>query len=182
MPPRQVTPLCHSLGSARSPFVPLSHSKTFKIEEWNGKSAWTSSLPGSQIRLRFTGSRVGLFVYVTNGQGADEKSDDLAVRRRQAPGRAKCWVEDDPLGEDDAIDAEMPVFDVDTYDPNRGASGFVYVQSLTFLLFLLTTLCSNSFLELAEDLEEGEHVLACEISSRSGSGGYKWRLQGIASY
>lgn len=123
--PRQITPLCQSLGSPRSPFAPLSHSKTFEIEEWNGKTAWMASLPGSQIRMNFTGSRVGLFVYISNGRNPQESSDDLAVRRRHAPGSATCWIEDAVTGKDDEAAArEIDMFEIDTYLPSRGASGF----------------------------------------------------------
>ncbi|BGP56677.1 hypothetical protein JCM8202v2_004307 [Rhodotorula sphaerocarpa] len=166
-PPRPVTPLCQSMASPRAPLVPLSHSKTFRVEKWNGKSAWTSSLPGSQIRLRFTGSHVGLFVYVTNGGAPDEVSEDLKVRRRQAPGTAMCWLEDPSLTgvEDGAVGAERngDIFHVDSHFPNRPAAGF-------------------EFIELAEDLSDGEHILACEVSSETTSGGHKFRVQGIASF
>lgn len=37
------------------------------------------------------------------------------------------------------------------------------------------------FIELAQDLSPGEHILACEVSKETTSGGYKWRVQGIAS-
>ncbi|GAA5969584.1 hypothetical protein JCM8115_003082 [Rhodotorula mucilaginosa] len=174
-PPRIVMPLCQSLASKLSPLTPVSHSKSFRVETWHDKSAWTATLPGAQIRLRFTGSWVGLFVYVTNGNSAEEQSSDSSVRRRTAPGTANCWLED-PVGirlddeddEDEETDAvartgsDAAIFIVNSHFPDRAAAGF-------------------EFIELAQDLSPGEHILACEVSKETTSGGYKWRVQGIAS-
>lgn len=164
-PPRPVTPLCQSMASPRAPLVPLSHSKTFRVEEWNGKSAWTSSLPGSQIRLRFTGSHVGLFVYVTNGGAPDEASEDLKVRRRQAPGTAMCWLEDPNLAgvENGAVGAERngDIFHVDSHFPNRPAAGFESVPvSLSHFLSRALQLTSS--------------IVACQVH-RVGGGPLRWR-------
>lgn len=136
-PPRIIMPLCQSLASKLSPLTPVSHSKSFRVETWNDKSAWTATLPGAQIRLRFTGSWVGLFVYVTNGNSPEEQSSDLNVRRRTAPGTANCWLEDpasiglddDDDGEDDTdsvarTGSDAAIFIVNSHFPNREAAGF----------------------------------------------------------
>ncbi|GAA5879226.1 hypothetical protein JCM3774_003527 [Rhodotorula dairenensis] len=172
-PPRIVMPLCQSLASKLSPLTPKSHSKSFKVETWNDKSAWTATLPGAQIRLRFTGSWFGLFVYVTNGNSPHEQSGDVNVRKRNAPGTAICWIEDqtrsvaddDAEDEPDSVAQTLPdraVYIVNSHFPNRAAAGF-------------------EFIELADNLSPGEHILACEVSKETTSGGHKWRVQGIAS-
>ncbi|GAA5990234.1 hypothetical protein JCM10908_005887 [Rhodotorula pacifica] len=176
-PPRIVMPLCQSLASQLSPLTPISHSKAFKIETWHDKSAWAAAVPGAQIRLRFTGSWVGLFVYVTNGDSPVERSSDPIVRRTSAPGQATCWIEDPTADlydeEDEGGEEEPPVdpekktgddaiFIVNSHFPNREAAGF-------------------EFIELSDSLSTGEHILACEVSKETTSGGYKWRVQGIAS-
>lgn len=130
--PKPVTPLCQSTSAPFSPLVPLSHSKTFKKVEWNEKSAWISSIPGSQIRFRFTGSKVGIFVYVTNGSGKDEASPDPKIRRTEAPGSALCWVEEPEMDEKEweakfatggPEAAESQSWIVNTHWPQKAASG-----------------------------------------------------------
>ncbi|BGP41615.1 hypothetical protein JCM10449v2_005606 [Rhodotorula kratochvilovae] len=170
-----VTPMCQSTMCPLSPLQVLSHSPTFKLITWNDKHAWTSSSPGSQIRLKFRGTKLGIFVYATNGRGADESSADEAVRRVEAPGSALCWIEEAEMGEDEWMEkygaegsenAAAPVaaqsWVVNTHWPDKPAA-------------------QPEFIELTEGLDPGEHILACEVSAQTTSGGHKWRLMGIAS-
>ncbi|GAA6054711.1 hypothetical protein JCM3770_000043 [Rhodotorula araucariae] len=169
-----VTPLCQSTMSKVAPLNILSHSPTFKLVSWNDKHAWTSSLPGSQIRLKFEGTKLGLFVYATNGRGTDERSEDEAVRRVEAPGSALCWIEDANLSEDEWVakygaegaEGDAPAaaqsWIVNTHMPDKPAA-------------------QPEFIELTAGLDPGEHILACEVSAETTSGGHKWRLMGIAS-
>lgn len=186
-------PLCQSLASKLSPLTPKSHSKSFKVETWNDKSAWAATLPGAQIRLRFTGSWFGLFVYVTNGNSPHEQSSDINVRRQNAPGTAICWIEDVTGSDaDDEVEdepdpeasPERAIYLVNSHFPNRAAAGFECAWSLfvsAVAATALTGLVLFRFIELADNLSPGEHILACEISKETTSGGHKWRVQGIAS-
>ncbi|GAA5821966.1 hypothetical protein JCM10212_004090 [Sporobolomyces blumeae] len=171
-----ITPLCRTVNTPLSYLTPVSHSPEFTLIEWNDKHAWSSSTPGSQIRFSFRGTKVGIFVYTTSGRGKDETSteDGGETKKREAPGLATCWIED--VGEHDADDkmekrgkkkvsigrGARKAWEVNTHWPERGPSG-------------------AEFVELTEGLEPTEHVLACEVSTKTTSGGYKWRVQGIAS-
>ncbi|GAA5894305.1 hypothetical protein JCM6882_007626 [Rhodosporidiobolus microsporus] len=164
-----VTPLCQTAFSPLSPLKPISHSSTFSLHEWNGKAAWAASLPGSQIRFRFVGTKVGLFVWATNGVSAEEQSADAKKRRETGPGKAMCWVEDGEMSDEEWAKAygetgqpEPQSYLVNSHWPEKVAAG-------------------PEFVELAEGLHPGEHVLACEVSRETTSGGYKWRVMGIAS-
>ncbi|GAA6019990.1 hypothetical protein JCM10207_006751 [Rhodosporidiobolus poonsookiae] len=164
-----ITPMCRVTGSPLSPLEPHSHSPTFKLIEWNGKAAWGATQPGSQIRFKFTGTKIGLFVWATPGTGPDEVSPDMKLRQQNAPGQAMCWVEDPDMSEAEWDEkygnAPMPEAQswlVNAHWPEKAASG-------------------PEFVELAEDLHPGNHILACEVSRESSTGGYKWMMQGIAS-
>lgn len=119
--------------------VPLSHSPTFELETWNDKSAWSSSTPGAQIRFRFVGSRVSIFVWATNGRGELEQSPEKAIRRREAPGSALCWIEDEEMGAeewlakygedgDEADSAETDYWEVNSHVPTYVASTSDFVE------------------------------------------------------
>lgn len=89
-----VKPVCQTMYS-KPPLTPTSHTADFQLIEWHGKKAWSSSTPGGQIRFSFHGKQVGIFVWATNGKSnPEETSDDPEVRKREAPGQARCWVED----------------------------------------------------------------------------------------
>ncbi|GAA5879221.1 hypothetical protein JCM3774_003526 [Rhodotorula dairenensis] len=178
LPPRIVTPLCHSTLIPRSPLVPISHSESFSLISWNGKSAWASSEPGAQIRLRFTGTKVRLFVYAMPGRAksalpggtAGGGEEATSAQLEEEPGAAYCWVE--KVGQDEqgkeagtartVSQAERIEYLVNTHLPDKQASG-------------------TEVIELAEELLPGEHVLACEVAHETTSGGHKWRVQAIAS-
>ncbi|TNY20771.1 hypothetical protein DMC30DRAFT_416657 [Rhodotorula diobovata] len=170
-----VTPMCQSTMCPLSPLRVLSHSPTFELVTWNDKHAWTSSTPGAQIRMSFRGTQVGLFIYASNGRSPNETSSDLAVRRVEAPGQALCWIEEPDMSEEEWAakyggDVEDPKdapaaaqsWIVDTYAPNKAAP-------------------QPEFMEVAQGLDPGEHVLACEVSKDTKSGGTKWRIMGVAS-
>ncbi|GAA6007158.1 SGNH/GDSL hydrolase family protein [Rhodotorula paludigena] len=168
-----LNPICQSTMTPLTLMVPLSHSPTFEFETWNDKSAWSSSTPGAQIRFRFVGSRVSIFVWATNGRGELEQSPEKAIRRREAPGSALCWIEDEEMGAeewlakygedgDEADSAETDYWEVNSHVPT-------YVAS------------TSDFVELTSGLEPRSHILACEVSSNTTSGGHRWRIQGIAS-
>ncbi|GAA6017337.1 hypothetical protein JCM11491_000637 [Sporobolomyces phaffii] len=170
-PLKPITPLCRTVNTPLSYLTPASHSPLFSLIEWNGKHAWSSSSPGSQIRFTFRGTKVGIFVYTTNGQAAYESAGpDVAgtpegdrIRKREAPGLATCWIEE--VGGKEVASGGLvagDAWEVNTHWPERGPAG-------------------AEFVELTEGLEPGEHILACEVSSKSTSGGYKWRVQGVAS-
>lgn len=98
-----VKPKCQTMYS-KPPLTPFSHTADFERIEWHGKSAWASSTPGGQIRFSFHGKQVGVFVWATNGKSnPEEKSDDPEVRKREAPGQAKCWVEDVDGSKEDGL-------------------------------------------------------------------------------
>ncbi|GAA5852242.1 hypothetical protein JCM8547_006710 [Rhodosporidiobolus lusitaniae] len=170
-----VHPMCQTAVSPFSPMKPYSHSSTFKLLEWNGKAAWSSSRPGSQIRFRFEGTRVGVFVWASNGGNKEEQAEDVKVRRENAPGSALCWVEEFGLSEEE-WERRLEAMDegegeeaeplqsrmVNSHQPQRAAAG-------------------PDFIEIAEDLHYGEHILACEVQSQTSSGGFKWRVMGVAS-
>lgn len=93
-PPDPVHPHCQTIYSDE-PLVPVQRTDDFIRIEWHGKAAWSSSTPGGQIRFKFKGTKVGIFVWVTSGtSNPQEKSDDPAVKEREAPGIASCWVEE----------------------------------------------------------------------------------------
>ncbi|GAA6054709.1 hypothetical protein JCM3770_000042 [Rhodotorula araucariae] len=164
-PPEPVRPHCQTIYSDE-PLIPVQHTDDFSKIEWNGKAAWSSSTPGGQVRLKFKGTKVGLFVWVTSGNSnPEEKSDDLAVKEREAPGIASCWVEEmNPDGESWVVNA-------------NGALSGVEVNSHIGW----KPAPQSDFVAIAKDLNSGEHILACEVLPKTTSGGYKWRLQGIAS-
>ncbi|BGO95547.1 formin-binding protein [Rhodotorula toruloides] len=150
-----VKPKCQTMYS-KPPLTPFSHTADFERIEWHGKSAWASSTPGGQIRFSFHGKQVGVFVWATNGKSnPEEKSDDPEVRKREAPGQAKCWVEDVDGSKED---------------------GLTVTSHWTF-----KTAPSSEFVNVAEKLPFGEHVLACEVLPTTTSGGHKFRLQGLTS-
>ncbi|BGP56676.1 hypothetical protein JCM8202_001294 [Rhodotorula sphaerocarpa] len=180
-PRRVVTPLCHSTVIPRSPLIPVSRDDAFVLTEWNGKSAWISNEPGSQIRLRFVGSKVGLFLYSMAAPGKSAVAAHMAKvtkgkeppkEEEEGPGMAVCWVEEPGEHERELADIKAGrkvkpknriEWVVDSHDPRKPAAG-------------------TEFTELADDLEPGvEHILACEVSKETTSGGHKWRLQAIAS-
>ncbi|GAA5990298.1 hypothetical protein JCM11641_006390 [Rhodosporidiobolus odoratus] len=161
-----IQPLCQTAVSPLSPLKPLSHSSTFKLHEWNGKAAWGSSQPGSQIRLRFAGTKVGLFVWCTNGQSAEESTQNKRLRRETAPVHAMCWVDDGDMtgSSDDEFEKEF-------------AQGNLPESQRWFVIGQKKRRQDPSeFIELAEGL-----TLACEVSSEFTSGGFNWRVQGTAS-
>ncbi|GAA5852163.1 hypothetical protein JCM8547_006686 [Rhodosporidiobolus lusitaniae] len=165
-----VHPMCQTTVSPLRPLTPFSHSKAFHLLEWNGKSAWGSSQVGAQIRFKFEGTALGVFVWATNGLGADESSEDKKLRRENGPGAAVCWIEEIGLtqeefaakfeGKEDAD--ELYSFTVNSHIPTRAASG-------------------PEFIDLADNLQYGEHILACEVSAETTSGGNLWRVMGVAS-
>ncbi|GAA5833050.1 hypothetical protein JCM11251_006495 [Rhodosporidiobolus azoricus] len=164
-----VTPLCQTAFSPLSPLKPISHSPTFTLHEWNGKSAWAANQPGSQIRFRFHGTKVGLFVWATNGMAAEEQPEEMRKRRENAPGQGMCWVEDGEMSEEEWLaefgesgQPEAESYLVNSHWPEKAAAG-------------------PEFVELAEGLRPGEHILACEVSRETTSGGFKWRVLGVAS-
>ncbi|GAA5852466.1 hypothetical protein JCM9279_003458 [Rhodotorula babjevae] len=164
-PPEPVIPHCQTIYSDE-PLVPLQHTDDFTRIEWHGKAAWSSSTPGGQIRFKFKGTKVGLFVWVTSGtSNPQEKSADLAIREREAPGIASCWVEE--LQEDGEGWLVKPDGVLGGREVNSHISWKPAPQS--------------DFVNIAKDLGPGEHILACEILPVTTSGGYKWRLQGVAS-
>ncbi|BGP41614.1 hypothetical protein JCM10449v2_005605 [Rhodotorula kratochvilovae] len=164
-PPDPVVPHCQTIYSDE-PIVPVQHTDDFTKIEWNGKAAWSSSTPGGQIRFKFKGTKVGLFVWVTNGQSnAEEKSSDPAVKEREAPGMAKCWVEEMTKGGENWVVNANGV--LDGFEVNSHVDWKPAPQS--------------DFVSVAKNLDGGEHVLACEVLPTTTSGGHKWRLQGIAS-
>ncbi|GAA5921946.1 hypothetical protein JCM1841_005009 [Sporobolomyces salmonicolor] len=168
-----ISPLCQTAITPLSLLKPISHSPEFKLAEWNDKAAWASSTPGSQIRFSFKGTKVGIFIWASAGKGKDETSRDKQVRRREAPGTALCWIEEHALDEAEwneryggaegaAAAPETRSWEMNSHWPERSASG-------------------AEFIELTEGLQPGDHVLACEVSARTSSGGHKFRIQGLAS-
>ncbi|GAA5893861.1 hypothetical protein JCM5296_004621 [Sporobolomyces johnsonii] len=168
-----ISPLCQTAVTPLSLLKPISHSPGFKLAEWNDKAAWASSTPGSQIRFSFKGTKVGIFVWASAGKGKDETSEDKKVRKKEAPGKALCWIEEDGLDEEArneryggaegaATAPGTPSWEVNSHWPERSASG-------------------AEFVELTEGLQPGNHVLACEVSAQTSSGGHKFRIQGLAS-
>ncbi|GAA5954571.1 hypothetical protein JCM3765_003815 [Sporobolomyces pararoseus] len=169
-PLKPITPLCRTVNTPLSNLVPESHSPLFTLIEWNGKHAWASSSPGSQIRFSFRGTKVGIFVYTTNGKASYESLTPQEIgtaegekkRKIEAPGMALCWIEE--VGGPEVISGaslKTIAWEVNTHWPERGPAG-------------------AEFVELTDGLKPGEHILACEVSRKSTSGGYKWRVQGIA--
>ncbi|GAA5907311.1 SGNH/GDSL hydrolase family protein [Sporobolomyces salmoneus] len=170
-PLKPITPLCRTVNTPLSPLTPLSHSPLFTLISWNGKHAWSSSSPGAQIRFSFKGTKVGIFVYTTNGKASYENptaeeegtAEGKKKRRMEAPGMAVCWIEEVGGKETPSGGRVMGnSWEVESHWPERGPAG-------------------AEFVELTEGLDPGEHILACEVSRKSTSGGYKWRVQGVAS-
>lgn len=144
-----VHPSCQTTVSPFSPLIPYSHSKAFTRMEWNGKSAWGANRPGSQIRFKFTGTSVGLFVWSTNGQSEEELSSDQKVRRETAPGQAMCWIEQQEMDEaewekefgDEENPAESNTWLLNSHIPSKYAPGPEYVSMFPSLPpFLLLSL------------------------------------------
>ncbi|GAA5933742.1 SGNH/GDSL hydrolase family protein [Sporobolomyces koalae] len=171
VPLKPITPLCRTVNTPLSYLTPVSNSPEFRLIEWNGKHAWSSATPGSQIRFNFRGTKVGIFVYTTNGNAAYELADPGTEgteagdkkRKEEGPGMAICWIE--AVGGKEIKHGTQVVGDaweVNTHWPERGPAG-------------------AEFIELTEGLEPREHILACEVSNKSTSGGHKWRVQGVAS-
>jgi len=78
------------------------------MEEWNNKKTLTSFTVGSTVAFDFVGTRIGIFVWNTNGKKNVIK-----------PGRALCWVDEDK--------AHGTV--VDAYTPSEFSSGgFTSIQ------------------------------------------------------
>jgi len=127
---KPVTPLCRTVNTPLSYLVPASHSPLFTLIEWNGKHAWSSSSPGAQIRFTFTGTKVGVFVYTTNGKAAyenaepgQEKTEEGKKKRREeGPGQAVCWIED--VGDVEMkADRVLVAWEVNSHWPERGPAG-----------------------------------------------------------
>ncbi|SGY55648.1 BQ5605_C006g04055 [Microbotryum silenes-dioicae] len=80
-----ILPTCKFVASEADPLVPTDHAgfEKWRKEEWNGQQARTSSEVGAILSFKFTGARVGLFVWATNSAGNAVK-----------PGQARCWVDD----------------------------------------------------------------------------------------
>lgn len=139
-PRRVVTPLCHSTVIPRSPLIPVSRDDAFVLTEWNGKSAWISNEPGSQIRLRFVGSKVGLFLYSMAAPGKSAVAAHMAKvtkgkepkEEEEGPGMAICWVEEPGEHERELADIKAGrkirpknriEWIVDSHDPRKPAAG-----------------------------------------------------------
>ncbi|GJN90430.1 hypothetical protein Rhopal_003441-T1 [Rhodotorula paludigena] len=164
-PPEPVIPHCQTM-TGKDPLEPVSYTDDFTRIEWNGKAAWSSSTPGGQIRFNFKGTKVGLFLWVTNGhQNPEEKSDDPVVKAREAPGMGKCWVEE--LNDD----GESSIV-----NPNGVYEGFELNTHIPWKMA-----AQSDFFTVAKGLSGGEHMLACEVLSTTTSGGTKFRVQGLAS-
>lgn len=77
------------------------------MESWNNKKAWASTEVGAKISMEFKGSRVGVFVWQSNGIG-----------NTLQPGRARCSV----VGLPDVSNV------VDSYvDRGHGAPAFIMI-------------------------------------------------------
>lgn len=128
-PPEPVIPHCQTM-TGKDPLEPVSYTDDFTRIEWNGKAAWSSSTPGGQIRFKFKGTKVGLFLWVTNGhQNPEEKSDDPVVKAREAPGMGKCWVEElDDDGESSIVNPNgvYEGFELNTHIPWKMAAQSEY--------------------------------------------------------
>jgi hypothetical protein len=68
---------------------------SWHVERWNGKEAMASHEVGARISFKFTGSRVGVFIYQSMGNGHPEK-----------PGRIGCWV-DGQVHDSTVLDAHI---------------------------------------------------------------------------
>ncbi|KAI5475802.1 capsular related protein, Esterase, SGNH hydrolase-type domain containing [Pseudohyphozyma bogoriensis] len=90
-----VEPQCIFAGSKTRPLeaIPSRTIGSWRMEEWNGKSALASSEVGARISFEFKGTRIGIFVWQTNGKGNKEQ-----------PGTAVCWL-DEEKGEVRVVDA-----------------------------------------------------------------------------
>ncbi|KAM0748680.1 hypothetical protein T439DRAFT_327949 [Meredithblackwellia eburnea MCA 4105] len=79
----KLTPSCSLVGSTLRPLVPLPPiDQAWHLEEWNGKSALGSFTVGSTVKFSFTGTKVGIFVWSSNG-----------AKNVIKPGRARCGVD-----------------------------------------------------------------------------------------
>lgn len=134
-PLKPITPLCKTVNTPLSYLTPISHSPLFTLIEWNGKHAWSSSSPGSQIRFSFRGTKVGIFVYTTNGKAAYETAGPEEVGtpegdkklKREAPGMAICWIEEvggkEVKSGGDQWRGGGAAWEVNTHWPERGPAG-----------------------------------------------------------
>ncbi|KAK4702557.1 hypothetical protein P7C70_g3666, partial [Phenoliferia sp. Uapishka_3] len=96
-PTEQITPLfpsCSLVGSKLRPLRPAPSTKGWDHIEWNGKKAIASTTVGSTISFPFTGTKIGIFVWSSNGLKWDV-----------GPGRCICSVDND---EGTVVDAWIP--------------------------------------------------------------------------
>lgn len=78
-----IHPSCSLVGNKWHPLKALPDTSPFWEEvEWNGKAAVASHRVGARIELPFSGTRVGIFVWSSGGDGYKIK-----------PGRAICFVD-----------------------------------------------------------------------------------------
>lgn len=124
--------MCRTVNTPLSYLTPESHSPLFTLIEWNGKHAWASSSPGSQIRFKFKGTKVGIFVYTTNGKAPYESLTPAEIgtaegekkKKNEAPGMATCWIEE--VGGPEIASAgqlKSIAWEVNTHWPERGPAG-----------------------------------------------------------
>ncbi|KDE04151.1 hypothetical protein MVLG_05377 [Microbotryum lychnidis-dioicae p1A1 Lamole] len=112
---------CKFLASEADPLVPTDHAgfEKWRKEEWNGQQARTSSEVGAILSFKFTGARLGLFVWATNSAGNAVK-----------PGQARCWV-------DDKVQSGV-IVDVHKSGEAAGSSWTTVVDPIEFGEHLLT--------------------------------------------
>ena len=79
-----LNPSCSSVKSLTNPLKPKRTAKNWSLVEWNDKAAWASESPGAVVTFEFTGTKVGIFYWRTEGKRDTEK-----------PGRLGCWVDQD---------------------------------------------------------------------------------------
>jgi hypothetical protein len=119
--------------------------------EWNGKAAWGSNRPGAQVRFKFTGTKVGLFVWSSNGQSEEElggPGGDERLRREKGPGQGLCWIEEPEMSEEEweekiggTKSTEAQSWLLNSHIPTRYAAGpecvlyFVLLLSYSFSFF-----------------------------------------------
>lgn len=73
-------PACQLAGAPKTPLVPTHTHGNWTEFSWNGKDALVADTPGAAASFQFTGTQVGVYVWVSG-------------RMEYGAGGALCWVD-----------------------------------------------------------------------------------------
>ncbi|KAK4699344.1 hypothetical protein P7C70_g6918, partial [Phenoliferia sp. Uapishka_3] len=80
IPPK--SPSCQLANTPKTPLIPIHTTGNWTEVKWHGKAALVADKPGSRAMFQFSGTQVGVYLWVTG-------------KKEYGAGAAYCWVDED---------------------------------------------------------------------------------------